>query len=58
MACDGVEARAFTVTGLGTQLIRGHRIYESTNAYDLVPADGEEADGGPADRGEADRLRY
>ena len=46
--CDGVQARVFTVTGLGNQLIRGHRIYESTNAYRLTPTDG----------GEGDELRY
>ena len=46
--CDGVQPRVFTVTGLGNQLIRGHRIYESTNAYHVLRADG----------GEGDELRY
>lgn len=40
LECGGVEAERLTVTGLGTQLIRGHRIYESTNAYAIAPADG------------------
>ena len=38
--CGGVEAERLTVTGLGTQLIRGHRIFESTNAYAIAPAVG------------------
>ncbi len=38
--CAGVEAERLTGTGLGTQLIRGHRIYESTNAYAIAPGDG------------------
>ena len=38
--CGGVGAERLTVTGLGTQLIRGHRIFESTNAYAMGPADG------------------
>ena len=38
--CGGVEAERMTVTGMGTQLIRGHRIFESTNAYAMGPADG------------------
>lgn len=40
LECGGVEAERLTVTGLGTQLTRGHRIYESTNAYAVAPADG------------------
>ena len=43
LECSGVEAERLTVTGLGTQLIRGHRIYESTNAYTVAPADGGKA---------------
>ncbi|MYE81058.1 MAG: amidohydrolase family protein [Gammaproteobacteria bacterium] len=39
LACGGVEAERLIVTGLGTQLIRGHRIYESTNAYTVAPTD-------------------
>ena len=38
--CAGVEADRLTVTGLGTHIVRGHRIYESTNAYAITPADG------------------
>ncbi len=40
--CAGVEADRLTVTGLGTHIVRGHRIYESTNAYAVTPADGAE----------------
>ena len=40
--CAGVEADRLTVTGLGTHIVRGHRIYESTNAYVITPADGAE----------------
>ena len=40
--CAGVEADRLTVTGLGTHIVRGHRIYESTNAYAIAPADGAE----------------
>ena len=43
LECGGVEAERLTVTGLGTQLIRGHRIYESTYAYAVGPADGGDA---------------
>ena len=39
LECGGIEAERLTVTGLGTQLIRGHRIYESTNAYAIAPSD-------------------
>ena len=38
--CAGVEAERMTVTGLGTRIVRGHRIYESTNAYAITPMDG------------------
>ena len=36
--CGASVPETLTVTGLGTQLIRGHRIYESTNVYDVTPA--------------------
>ncbi len=38
--CNETAPEALTVTGLGTHLIRGHRIWESTNVYDLVPPGG------------------
>ena len=36
--CGAAAPETLTVTGLGTQLVRGHRIYESTNVYDVAPA--------------------
>ncbi|MDE0365686.1 MAG: amidohydrolase family protein [Gammaproteobacteria bacterium] len=38
--CSESAPERLTVTGLGTHLIRGHRIWESTNVYDLVPPGG------------------
>ncbi len=46
--CGAIAPETLTVTGLGTRLIRGHRGYESTNVYDVVPA----ADG------DAGSIRY
>ena len=38
--CRDSQAERLTVTGLGPQLVRGHRIYESTNVYDVGPTSG------------------
>ena len=38
--CSRSTPQRLTVTGLGTHLIRGHRIWESTNVNDIVPPGG------------------
>ncbi|MSQ97894.1 MAG: hypothetical protein EXR85_01125 [Xanthomonadales bacterium] len=41
--CTGAEAEAMTVTGLGPQIINGHRIFESANAFRIREPGGSAA---------------
>ena len=42
--CGASAPETLTVTGLGMHLVRGHRIWESTNVYDVTPAADSNAD--------------
>ncbi len=40
--CAGAKAEPMTVTGVGTEIINGHKAYESTNVYRVRPRRGRD----------------